>query len=96
MSQKFVSRRHFFFGSLLVGVVPAGGFGSVPSLRALRYKPFYEKLNVAAIGCCGHGAVVLNNAARTENIVALCDVDLNRSAATLKRFARVPVYRDFR
>ena len=33
------------------GAVPAGGFGSVPSLRALGYKPFYDKLNVAAIGC---------------------------------------------
>ena len=45
-----VSRRHFFFGSLLAGAVPEAGYGSVPSLRALGYKPFYDKLNVAAIG----------------------------------------------
>ncbi len=45
-----VSRRHFFFGALLAGAVPVGGYGSVPSLRALGYKPFYDKLNVAAIG----------------------------------------------
>jgi hypothetical protein len=81
---------------MLAGAVPAAGFGSVPSLRALGYKPFYEKLNVAAIGCGGQGAVILNDAARTENIVALCDVDLNRAAPTLKRYEKVPLYRDFR
>ena len=90
------SRRHFFFGSLLAGAVPAAGYGSVPSLRALGYKPFYNKLNVAAIGCGGQGATDLNAAARTENIVALCDVDLDRSSATVKRFAKAPIYRDFR
>lgn len=91
-----ISRRHFFFGSLLTGAVPAAGYGSVPSLRALGYKPFYDKLNVAAIGCGGQGAVDLNDAARTENIVALCDVDLDRSSQTLKKLEKVPVYRDFR
>ena len=91
-----VSRRYFFFGSLLAGAVPSAGFGSVPALRALGYKPFYDKLNIAAIGCGGQGGVILNNAAQTENIVALCDVDLDRGAANLKRFEKVPVYRDFR
>ena len=96
MSSGHVSRRHFFFGSLLAGAIPAAGFGSVPSLRALGYKPYYDKLNVAAIGCGGRGAVILNDAARTENIVALCDVDLDRSGATMKRYEKLPVYRDFR
>ena len=91
-----ISRRHFFFGSLLAGAIPAGGFGSVPSLRALGYKPFYDKLNVASIGCGGQGGVDLNDAARTENIVALCDVDLDRASQNLKRFEKVPLYRDFR
>jgi hypothetical protein len=35
-----VSRRHFLYGALLAGAVPADGFGSVPSLRALGYKPY--------------------------------------------------------
>jgi len=73
-----------------------GGYGSVPSLRALGYKPFYEKLNVAAIGCGGQGGADLNDAARTENIVALCDVDQDRAAANLKRYPDVPKYKDFR
>ncbi len=96
MSFNSVSRRHFFFGSLLAGAVPVGGFGSVPSLRALGYKPFYDKLNVAAIGCGGQGGVDLNDAARTENIVALCDVDVKRAEANIKRFENVPLYKDFR
>src|SRR5689334_21292287 len=96
MSHDGVSRRHFFFGALLAGAVPAGGYGSVPSLKALGYKPFNEKLNVAAIGCGGQGGVDLLDAARTENIVALCDVDQDRAAANLKRFDKAPKYKDFR
>ena len=96
MSHDGVSRRHFFFGSLLAGAVPAAGWGSVPSLRALGYKPFYDKLNVAAIGCGGQGGVDLNDAAKTENIVALCDVDEVRSAANFKKFEKAAKYKDFR
>ena len=91
-----VSRRHFFFGSLLAGAIPRGGYGSVPTLRAAGYKPFYDKLNVAAIGCGGQGGVDLNEAARTENIVALCDVDEKRAAANLSRYDKAPKYKDFR
>jgi hypothetical protein len=96
MSSQGVSRRHFFFGTLLAGAVPRGGFGSVPTLRALGYKPFYNKLNVAAIGCGGQGGVDLNDAARTENIVALCDVDESRAAQNLNHYAKQPKYKDFR
>ena len=90
------SRRHFFFGSLFAGAVPAAGFGSVASLRALGYKPYYDKLNVAAVGCGGRGAVILNQAAQTENIVALCDVDTARAAATLESRKSLAQYKDFR
>jgi hypothetical protein len=91
-----VSRRYFFFGSLLAGAVPTGGFGSAQSLKALGYKPFYDKLNVAAIGCGGQGGADLNAAALTENIVALCDVDDTRAAANFKKFEKPPKYKDFR
>lgn len=91
-----VSRRYFFFGSLLAGAVPQGGFGSVKSLRSLGYKPYYEKLNVAVIGCGGRGSAMLSQAGATENIVALCDVDLNRAAAAIKKYPNVPLYREFR
>jgi len=36
---------------MLAGAVPSGGFGSVQSLKAQGHKPFYNRLNVASIGC---------------------------------------------
>ena len=53
MSQSGFSRRHFFYGTLLAGAVPAGGFGSVPSLKSLGYKSPNEKLNIAGVGIQG-------------------------------------------
>ncbi|MBA3976420.1 MAG: gfo/Idh/MocA family oxidoreductase [Candidatus Solibacter sp.] len=91
-----LSRRFFFFGPLLAGAVPAAGFGSVASLKALGYKPYYDKLNVAAIGCGGQGGAIMNQAAMTENIIALCDVDGKRAAASLKKYSGQPKYKDFR
>jgi hypothetical protein len=97
MSHNPVSRRRFFFyGGLLAGAVPVGGFGSVTSLKALGYKPYYNKLNVAGIGCGGQGGADLTSAARTENIVAVCDVDEERGAQNLQRFNNLPKYKDFR
>jgi hypothetical protein len=90
------SRRHFFYGSLLAGAVPAAGYGSSPSLKALGYKSPNEKLNFAAIGSGGQGASNLGAAAQTENVVALCDVDDRRAAATFERYPKAPHYRDFR
>jgi Predicted dehydrogenases and related proteins len=40
--------------------------------------------------------VDLNEAAKTENIVALCDVDEKRAEMNLKRYEKVPKYKDFR
>src|SRR5205085_10762299 len=90
------SRRHFFYGTLLAGAVPSGGFGSTASLKALGYKSPNEKLNFAAIGSGGQGASNIRAAAPTENIVALCDVDDRRAATTFKDFPDAPTYRDFR
>jgi hypothetical protein len=91
-----LSRRHFFYGSLLAGAVPAAGFGSTPSLKSAGYKSPNEKLNFAAIGSGGQGASNISAAAPTENIVALCDVDDRRAATTFKRFENAPKFRDFR
>lgn len=91
-----ISRRYFFYGSVLAGAVPTGGFASAASLKAMGYKSPNEKLNVAAIGSGGQGAGNIAAAAPTENIVALCDVDDLRAAPTFKRFPDAPKYRDFR
>ncbi len=96
MPSNRLSRRYFFFGSLLAGAVPFGGYGTVKSLKAMGYKPYYDKLNVAAIGCGGRGGQILNQAAQTENIVALCDVDEARAAQNFERYGTQPKYKDFR
>jgi hypothetical protein len=90
------TRRHFFYGSLLAGAVPAAGFGSTPSLTRVGYKSPNEKLNFAAIGSGGQGASNISAAAPTENIVALCDVDDKNAAKTFELFDKATKYRDFR
>src|SRR6476620_2800263 len=90
------SRRHFFYGSLLAGAVPAGGFGSTPSLKALGYKSPNEKLNIASIGAGGKASSDIRGCSPTENIVALCDVDDKQAAAVYKQFEAAPKYKDFR
>src|SRR5213593_3847069 len=96
MPQHSFSRRHFFYGSLLAGAIPAGGFGSTPSLKALGYKSPNEKLNIASIGAGGKAQGDIAGCAPTENIVALCDVDDVRSASVMKRYEKLPKYKDFR
>jgi hypothetical protein len=91
------SRRHFFYGTLLAGAVPSGGFGSAPSLKALGYKSPNEKLNIAAIGAGGQPASDLRQAhGGVENVVALADCDWDRGQESFKRFADATRYKDFR
>ena len=54
-----------------------------------------EKLNIAAVGAGGMGASNIDKCSE-ENIVALCDVDDNRAAATFNKFPNARKYRDFR
>ena len=89
------TRRHFFFGSLLAGAVPTGGFGRTASLRALGYKSPNEKLNIASIGAGGKASSDIDGCA-TENIVALCDVDDKQAAKKYQQFEQTPKYKDFR
>src|SRR5271165_2196651 len=90
------SRRYFFYGSLLAGAVPSGGFGSTPSLSAMGYKSPNEKLNIGAVGVGVRGPAILVGAAATENIVALCDVDEERSAHGFAQYPAAKKYKDYR
>jgi len=90
MSKQF-TRREMLRNSALAGI---GVWSSGRSGRAENASP-NEKLNIAGIGIGGRGAANVNGVAG-ENIVALCDVDENRSAATFKRFPKAKKYKDFR
>jgi predicted dehydrogenase len=89
------TRRYFFYGTLLAGAVPAGGFGATPSLSRLGYKSPNEKLNIASVGAGGRAAADINGCA-DENIVALADPDSKRAAQTFQRFDKAARYVDFR
>src|SRR6185503_2169592 len=96
MSENRFSRRYFFYGTLLAGAVPQGGFGQT-SLKALGYKSPNEKLNLAAIGAGGQPAADLRQAhAGVENVVALTDVDWLRGNESFERFPKATRYKDFR
>ena len=90
-----ISRRHFFFGTLLAGVVPRAGFGSVASLKALGYQSPNQKLNIAGIGAGGQALGDLRQHS-AENIVALADVDWARGAQGFEAFPKASKYKDFR
>ena len=83
-----VSRRDFMGAAAAVAA-----FTFVPKRVLAGTAP--NKLNIAGIGVGGRGAAVLESV-ESENIVALCDVDLNRASDTIKRYPDARVYRDFR
>jgi predicted dehydrogenase len=90
------SRRYFFYGSLLAGAIPTAGFGTTPSLNRLGYKSPNQKLNVGAVGMGIRGPAILTGAAATENIVAVCDVDEERSARGYAEYPNAKKYKDYR
>jgi predicted dehydrogenase len=95
MSHLGISRRHFFYGSLLAGAVPAAGFGSSPSLKAAGFKSPNEKLNIAAVGAGGKGESDIAGCAG-ENIVAMADPDSQRAAKSFAAHPKATTYVDFR
>lgn len=54
-----------------------------------------NKLNIAAIGSGGQGRGDINGV-KSENIVALCDVDERRAGRTFKAYPKAKRYKDFR
>ena len=94
MKQNKLSRRHF----LQTTGVAAAAFTLVPRhvLAASGTTPPSEKLNVAGIGVGGRGADDINEISKTNNMVALCDVDSRHSAGTFKKFPDAKRFQDFR
>jgi predicted dehydrogenase len=90
-----ISRRYFFFGSLLAAAIPAGGYGSAASLTRLGYKSPNEKLNIAGIGAGGRPYQVMQDC-DDENIVALADVDWSRGQQGFSKWPKAEKYKDFR
>ena len=67
----------------------------LPAHRPIGNYRANNKLDIGVIGAGGKGHVDTVGVA-SENIVALCDVDDRRAAATYKKFPNAKRYRDFR
>ncbi|MEX2016696.1 MAG: Gfo/Idh/MocA family oxidoreductase, partial [Candidatus Hydrogenedentales bacterium] len=85
------TRRTFLIGSLAAA---AGCVTTGNRVAPRRISP-NEKLNVAGIGVGGKGQSDIWEC-RSENIVALCDVDHTRAAETFAQFPNAKVYTDYR
>ncbi len=68
---------------------------SFPFVSARNVLGANGKLNIAAIGAGGKGAVDIAGC-DSENIFALCDVDENNAAATFKKYPNAKRFKDFR
>ncbi len=85
-----VSRRQFLQrGSLATGAVLLGA----PAF--LRGQNLNSKLNIAVIGAGGRGGSNANDV-RSENIVALCDVNQRNLDAAAQKFPQAKKFTDFR
>ncbi|MGD0091546.1 MAG: Gfo/Idh/MocA family oxidoreductase [Planctomycetota bacterium] len=92
MKNESLARRRFLglaASAATVTILPrhvlAGGRQLAPS----------DKLNIAGVGVGGMGGGNLKQL-ETENIVALCDVDPNFAAHTIKRYPNAKLYSDYR
>ena len=76
------------------------GFQIVPRhvIGGTGFTPPSEKLNLGCIGIGGQGGGDIRDLDESglANIVALCDVDLDRSADTIKKYPNAKLYRDYR
>ncbi len=90
-----MGRREFIGTSALA----IGGLTIVPAraVAGLGHVAPSDKLNIAGIGIGGMGRSDLEDVAKTENIVALCDVDWNNSVENVfQLYPKAHRYKDYR
>jgi len=90
-----ISRRGF----LETSAVTLAGLTIIPrhAVAGLGHIAPSDKLNIAGVGIGGMGRNNLANVAKTENIVALCDVDWGeQSSRVFKTYPAAKQYKDYR
>jgi predicted dehydrogenase len=94
-SSKTLSRRGF----IEISAMAYAGFTIVPAkaVSGLGHIAPSDKLNIAGVGIAGMGKGNIANVAKTENIVALCDVDWrDQTVKVFKTYPGAKQYKDFR
>jgi predicted dehydrogenase len=89
---KQISRRDFMGAAAAVTaftIVPRSVLGGARNI------PPSEKVNIAGIGVGGQGGSDIRSL-RSQNIVALCDVDWGHASGTFRRYPNAKKYKDFR
>ena len=89
MSAKSMTRRFFF------GAAAAGAATAMARPRIARAASPNDKLNIAGVGIGGRGRSNLRGC-KTENIIALCDVDDAYAARTFSEYPNAKRYKDYR
>ena len=95
MIMNSISRRSF----LKTGAAAFVGFTIAPSSilgKSHGSLAPSDKLNIAAVGIGGMGNSNIKNMEKTDNIVALCDVDWKYSKDVMARFPNAKKYWDYR
>ena len=95
MSGEKITRRDFLKSAAASAASPALFFIIPRNALGRGLIPPSDKLNIAGIGVGGMGAANLREL-ESENIVALCDVDPNYAAETVKRYPGAKFYTDYR
>lgn len=87
-----LSRRCFLRSSILC----SAGFTVLESPASARAAPANEKLNIALVGVGGRGEWFTSVIPRSQNLVALCDVDDNKNPDAYERNRQARRFKDFR
>jgi len=95
MSEHFTRREFAKKTAMWAGAATAVSIVPRHVLGGPRQIPPSEKMNIAGIGIGGMGAGNLRNV-QSENIVALCDVDKNYAAGTIRKYPNAEFYVDYR
>jgi len=91
MATTYFTRRQFIATTAVAGAAVITGC----TTRGPRRVSPNEKMNIGVVGAGGKGASDTDHCSG-ENIVALCDVDLDRCADQLKKYPNAKIYRDWR
>ena len=90
-----ITRRSFLQRS----AAAAAAFSIVPGTilgKSHGYVAPSDKLNIAGVGIGGMGNANLKNMEKTDNIVALCDIDLKYAKPVFDRHPNAKKYCDYR
>src|SRR6185295_1331844 len=95
MSQRS-SRREFLKNSGVAGAAGVGFWVTGKQIGFGQEKSPNAKLNVASIGTGGQGGSDMNSVGKSENIVALCDIDKKRLDEAGAKYPNAKKFTDYR